>query len=73
MRYQQVCLSEYTNDPNTSIAHKDSNEKLNKLKIIQEKGNIFYDFYFLLESENRDADALLEVILAMQMFTIKRD
>ena len=35
--------------------------------------NIFYEFYYLFESEARDAEALIDIILAMELFNLRRD
>lgn len=71
--YEKSNLSEYSSgDVDKLVSMRDSDNKLEKFDTMKGQ-NIFYEFYFMFETESRDAEALIDIILAMEMFNIKKD
>ena len=71
--YEKNLLFEYVkSEVSKTITLKDGTDKMEKLAKLNEK-NIFYEFYILFESESRDAEALMDIIAALEVFNLRRD
>lgn len=71
--YEKNLLFEYVkSEVSQTVTLKDETDRMEKLAKLNEK-NIFYEFYILFESESRDAEALMDIIAALEVFNIKRD
>lgn len=71
--YEQFSLSEWVdNERDKTMLTKDEENRVKKISSEHGK-NPFYMLYSLLEIEGKDAESFLDVIMAMEMFTLKRD
>lgn len=71
--YETILLSQYTDsNQQKSIIFKDSENRISKLKDLS-RLNPFYKLYSFLNNQTRDAEAFLRVIIASELFILRKD